>query len=115
VRRSGAGPISGARVCEFHNYDPDGCRRGTGRSPHTPISGQIEPRAHRRGREGHCAYDHSLCHFCLVVGHVARDCAENNGLDAAVTHLKTVLDRLGRVSVVVMALEYTGGLFSELL
>lgn len=42
-------------ICRWHNYDPDGCKRHNGCSDI-------------------CPYDHTHCHWCRKVGHVALSC-----------------------------------------
>eukprot|EP01045_Picozoa_sp_COSAG04_P026242 COSAG04_NODE_3606_length_2676_cov_1.369810_4_plen_412_part_00 len=53
----------GVRICEFHNYDPAGCKKGA---------------------RGACELDHAHCHFCGAEGHRALECPEQLATDAAV-------------------------------
>lgn len=57
------GEKDGLRICEFHNYDPQGCRKGSA---------------------GQCSLSHECCHFCGVVGHRALECEEQLAADAKV-------------------------------
>ena len=59
----GGGGTRWRRICEFHNFDPAGCRKGA---------------------DGRCELDHTSCHFCGVVGHRALECAEQLAADVAV-------------------------------
>jgi SAM-dependent methyltransferase len=40
-------------ICRYHNYDPEGCKKGQ-----------------------ECPYDHDHCHLCLVKGHRAISCGK---------------------------------------
>lgn len=49
------------RICEFHNYDPVGCRKNAA---------------------GHCPLSHRFCHFCSEEGHRALECEVQLATDA---------------------------------
>ena len=62
-RQQQGGEEGGVRICEFHNYDPAGCKKGA---------------------RGACELDHTHCHFCGAEGHRALECPEQLATDAAV-------------------------------
>lgn len=41
-------------ICRYHNYHRQGCKKGSD-----------------------CPFDHTHCHWCRRVGHIARECGEN--------------------------------------
>jgi hypothetical protein len=51
------------RICEFHNYDPSGCRKGAA---------------------GDCPLSHRFCHFCGEEGHRALVCEAQLATDSRV-------------------------------
>lgn len=59
----------GMRICEFHNYDPKGCRKGAA---------------------GTCPLSHRFCHFCYAEGHRALECEAQLAADARVLEAMAV-------------------------
>ncbi len=59
------------RICEFHNYDPSGCRKGAA---------------------GDCPLSHQFCHFCGVEGHRAIVCEAQLAADARVLAAMTFVE-----------------------